>query len=46
VSKPNPEKRYADKPDNSGLARLLRKRQPKGGFVLLAKYAKLKGVAA
>jgi hypothetical protein len=34
------------KPDDTGLARLLRKRKPTGGVVLLAKYARTKGVTA
>ena len=35
-----------DKPDDTGLAVLLRKRRPRGGFVVLAKYSRLKSVAA
>jgi hypothetical protein len=46
VSKPRPKKRDTDKSDSSGLARILRKRRPTGGIVLLAKYARMKGVAA
>jgi hypothetical protein len=33
-------------PDDIGLALLLRKRRPRGGFVVLAKYSRLKSVAA
>jgi hypothetical protein len=44
--KRKPAKRDGDKPDNSGLARLLRKRKPIGGVVMLAKYNRLKNVAA
>jgi hypothetical protein len=35
-----------DKPNDTGLALLLRKRRPRGGFVVLAKYSRLKSVAA
>jgi hypothetical protein len=38
--------RRRDKPDDTGLAMLLRKRRPRGGFVVLAKYSRLKSVAA
>ena len=34
-----------DQPTDTGLARILRKRRPKGGFVVLAKYSRLKNVA-
>ena len=42
--KRRPPKR--EKPTDTGLARILRKRRPKGGFVVLAKYGRLKSVAA
>jgi len=35
-----------NKPDDTGLALILRKRRPRGGFVVLAKYSRLKSVAA
>jgi hypothetical protein len=35
-----------DKQDDIGLVLLLRKRRPRGGFVVLAKYSRLKSVAA
>jgi hypothetical protein len=41
--KPTPKR---NKPDDTGLALLLRKRRPRGGFVVLAKYSRLKSVAA
>jgi hypothetical protein len=41
--KPTPKR---DKPNDFGLAVLLRKRRPRGGFVVLAKYSRLKSVAA
>jgi hypothetical protein len=42
--KPTPKR--DDKQDqNDGLARLLRKRRPTGGFVMLSGYARVKGVA-
>jgi hypothetical protein len=43
-TKRKPVKR--DKQDDIGLALLLRKRRPRGGFVVLAKYSPLKSVAA
>jgi hypothetical protein len=42
--KPTPKRQH--KPDDTGLALLLRKRRPRGGFVVLAKYSRLKSVAA
>ena len=42
--KRKPATKRDEKPDNSGLIRLLRKRRPTGGIVLLARYAKPKGV--
>jgi hypothetical protein len=42
--KRRPPKR--DKQDDTGLALLLRKRRPRGGFVTLAKYVKFKSVTA
>jgi hypothetical protein len=35
-----------EKPDDYGLERLLRKRKPRGGFVVFSKYIRLKSVAA
>ena len=40
--KPTPTR---EKPDDTELARLLRKRKPRGGFVMLSGYARVKGVA-
>jgi hypothetical protein len=42
-TKRKPVKR--DEPTDTGLALILRKRRPKGGFVVLAKYSRLKNVA-
>ena len=41
--KPTPKR--DNKQDQTGLARLLRKRRPTGGFVMLSGYATVKGVA-
>jgi hypothetical protein len=35
-----------EKLDNYGLARILRKRKPRGGFAALSKYIRLKSMAA
>lgn len=42
-SKPTPKR---DKAESTGLDRILRQRKPRGGFVVLAKYSRLKSVAA
>jgi hypothetical protein len=39
--KPTPKR--DDKQDQTGLARLPRKRRPTGGFVMLSGYARMKG---
>ena len=41
AQKPAPKR--DNKQDQTGLARLLRKRRPTGGFVMLSGYARLKG---
>jgi hypothetical protein len=40
--KPTPKR--DDEQNQTGLARLLRKRRPTGGFVMLSGYARVKGV--
>jgi hypothetical protein len=43
--KRKPKRKAITDPELIGLARLLRKRKPTGGFVMLSEYARLKGVA-
>jgi hypothetical protein len=43
-TKRKPTKR--EKAESTGLDRILRQRKPRGGFVVLAKYSRLKSVAA
>jgi hypothetical protein len=40
--KPTPKR---EKAESTGLDRILRQRKPRGGFVVLAKYSRLKNVA-
>ena len=43
-TKHKPTQKHDDKQNQTGLDKLLRKRRPTGGFVMLSGYARVKGV--